>query len=195
VAHDRPDVERARVAQAREDALRLAEGVPVEHASPPVVGVGAPPRGDVVEGLARRLPAVDRQPERRLGDEHVAAQRLERRAGRVGIGLVVARHDPHAACVLEPHLRGAENVAGRVQRHRHAVLDDPLAVADRVERDVGAEPRAQDALGVAHGEVACAARARVVAVRVGDDGPVDRSPGIDVEAARRAVQPLGPRND
>jgi hypothetical protein len=103
----------------------------------PERGVAAPPRRDVREGLVRRLPAIDRQAERRFGDEHVAAHRFERRAGRIGVDLVIARDDPHAALVLEAHLRRAQHVAGRVQRDRDAVVDDALAVRDRVERDVG----------------------------------------------------------
>jgi hypothetical protein len=41
----------------------------------------------------------------------MAADRLERRAGRIGIGLVVARDHPHLALALDPDLRGAEDVA------------------------------------------------------------------------------------
>src|SRR6185369_12327838 len=116
-------------------------------------------------------------------------------AGRIGVDLVIARDDPHAALVLEAHLRRAQHVAGRVQRDRDALVNDALAVRDRVERDVGAEPGAQDAFGVARSEVARAAGPRVVAVRVREDGPIDGPPGIDVEAARRAIESLGPRDD
>ena len=80
----------------------------------------------VGEQLGLRLPAVDRQAEGRFGDEAVAAHRLERRAGgvvlaRVGAvagDVVVARGDPDLAAVLEPHLRRAEHVAGRMQLRR-----------------------------------------------------------------------------
>ena len=42
--------------------------------------------------------------------------------------LVVARDDPDAAGVLEPHLRRAEHVAGRMQADAHAVVLDRFAV-------------------------------------------------------------------
>ena len=69
-----------------------------------------------------RPPAVDRQAEGRFGDEdsRSAPARTARRSGclaRVARPrLVVARRDPDLAAVLEPHLRRAEHMAGRVQR-------------------------------------------------------------------------------
>jgi hypothetical protein len=186
VADDRTD----RRVDAGEDPLRLAERVAEQHARAARVGVRAPPRVDRREHLARRRPAVDRQPERRLGDEGVAAHRLERGAGRVGLDLVVAADDPHLAAVLEAHLGRAEHVAGRMQRHAHAVHVERLAVGQRAQRDAGAEPRAQHALGGRRGQVRAVPGARVVGVGVGDHRPRDRAPGIDVEVAGFAVEPF-----
>ena len=51
----------------------------------------------------------------------MAANRLERRAGRVGVALVVARDHPHLAAVLDAHLRRAEDVTRGVKRDGDAV--------------------------------------------------------------------------
>ena len=40
-----------------------------------------------------------------------------RGAGGIGIGLVVARDDPDLALVLDPHLRGAQDVTCRMERN------------------------------------------------------------------------------
>ena len=65
-------------------------------------------------------PAVDRQAEGGFGDEGVAADRLERRAGGVGRELVVAGDDPDFAALLDADLRGAEDVSGGMERDAHA---------------------------------------------------------------------------
>ena len=86
VHEDRPD----RAVDALQDALRLAEAVADQQAGAAGLGVAAPPGVDRREQLGLRLPAVDRQAEGRLGDEAVAAHRLERRAGRVVLARVGA---------------------------------------------------------------------------------------------------------
>ena len=183
----RPD----RAVDAHQDPLRLAEGVADDQAGAAGVGVGTPPLVDVGEQLGLRLPPVDRQAEGRFGDEAVAAHRLERRAGlvvlaRVGAAagdVVVARGDPDAAFVLEPDLRRAEHVAGGMQTQSNAEMVDHFAVGQRLQVDL-AEPRAQHAFGGRRGEIVRIAAPRVVAVRVRDDGAIDRPPGVDVEIAR-----------
>ncbi|MFN9954862.1 MAG: hypothetical protein ACK55I_17325, partial [bacterium] len=93
-----PDERPARGIDQRRQSLRLAERVGEDHARPASVAVGPPPGVDLGTDQGRFLPAVDRQPERRLGDEHVARDRLEGRAGRVGLQFVVPGDDPgHAA--------------------------------------------------------------------------------------------------
>ena len=134
-------------------------------------------------------PAVDGQAERGLGDEGVAADRLERRAGGVGVGLVVAGDDPDLASMLEAHLGGAEDVAGRVKRDADAIDIDGIAVGQASDagarfQTVGKNPESRRG-----GEVGPAAPGDVVAVGVGDDGAIHRGPGIDVEVARLAVEP------
>ena len=191
VHEDRPD----RAVDAFQDPLRLAEAVAHEQAGAARVGVAAPPVVDRGEQLGLRLPAVDRQAEGRFGDEAVAAHRLERRARRVVLArvgraagdVVVARRDPDPAAVLEPHLRRAEHVAGRMKAEAHAEVVDLLAVRERLQVDL-AEARAQHAFGRRRGEVVRVAAPRVVAVRMRDHGALDRPPRVDVEIARRAVE-------
>jgi hypothetical protein len=72
---------------------------------------------------------------------------------------------------------------------------DHLAPVQRLQRDVVAEPGAQHAGTRCRGEVVRVATARVVGVRVRDDGALDRPPRVDEEIARRAVQPLGTLDD
>ena len=56
--------------------------------------------------------AEDGEGEGRLGDEDVAGDGFERRAGRVRLALVVAADDGSAALVFQHHLGAAEDVAG-----------------------------------------------------------------------------------
>ena len=78
--------------------------------------------------------AEDRQAEGRLGDEDVAAHRLEGRAGRVGAALVVARGDDAQALGLEGDLRRAEHVPGRMEGRGDAAKVDgsPILATCRV---------------------------------------------------------------
>ena len=178
-----------------QDALRLAKGVGVDDGAAPGRRVGLPPGVDFGHQRGLRLPAVDRQAEGGFGDEHVAAHRLEGRAGAIVLQLVVARGDPDLAAVLQPHLRRAEHVARRVQRQAHAVHVDPLAVGQRLQTDVSAQPRAQHAGALRLRQIRAVPAPRMIAVRVRDDGARHRLPRVDVEVARRAVQPLGALHD
>ena len=81
----------------------------------------------------------------------------------------------------------------QAQRARRVL--DRLAVRQRLQVDLVAEPRAQHAFGRRRGEIVAVAAARVVGVRVRDDGAVDRPPRVDVEIARRAVQAFAALHD
>jgi len=65
---------------------------------------------------------------------------------------------------------------------------DELAIAERLQRDVAAEPPPQDRGAVAVSQIVAVAHARVIAVPVRDHRPVDGLPRIDEEVAGRAVQ-------
>src|SRR5690606_7997919 len=62
------------------------------------------PGHDVGGHVGRRRPSVDRQPERRLGDEDVARHHLKRQASGVVVALVVAGGDPGFAIDFDAHL-------------------------------------------------------------------------------------------
>ncbi len=198
VHEDRPD----RRVDAGDHPLRLAEAVAEQQARTAGGGIARPPAVDLGEERPLRRPAVDRQPERALGDEAVAAHRLEGLARRVGVfgalararEPVVSRSDPDTAAVLEAHLRRTEHVAGGVQRHLHAEMIDGLAIGQRLQRNL-AEPRPQHAFGPRRGQVAGVASAGMVGVRMRDDGTVDRPPRIDVEIAGSAIEAFRPGDD
>ena len=175
--------------------LRLAQRIGVEHRRAPGLGIGAPPGVDLGKQFGLRGPAVDRQAKRRFGDEGIAAHRLEGRAGAVVFELVVARRHPDPAAMLEPHLGRTEHMAGRVQRQPHAMVLYHLAIGQRLQRDVLAQTPAQNGRAVMVGQVMRAAIARMVAVRMRDHRALHRPPGIDVEIAGRAIEPLGAGND
>src|ERR1700733_12528936 len=101
--------------------LRLAERIAEQHRRAPFGSVMPPPRVDALEYGSRRFPTIDWESERRLGDEGIAAYRLERSAGRIGIEFVVAGGDPHAAAMFDSYLRRTEYMARRMQRDRYAV--------------------------------------------------------------------------
>ena len=74
--------------------------------------------------------AEDRQAERRLGDEDVARHRLERRAGRIGPALVIARDDDPLAFDNRDDLGRAEHVAGGDEAHFDLADPHRLAISD-----------------------------------------------------------------
>ena len=81
--------------------------------------------------LVRRIRvAEDGQAEGRLRDEGAAPHGVERKAGRVGGALVVARDDQVVSALLDLDLGGAEHVSGRMESHLH-----------RADRAPGAEDR------------------------------------------------------
>ena len=108
--------------------LRLAERVCAhQHAA---AGVGMEPVKQAVDLTAGVGMAKDGQSEGRLGHEHVARHRHERRAGRVGPPLVVAgNHDPFAF-MLHHDLSRAEDMAGGHEAHVDLADADRLIVSN-----------------------------------------------------------------
>jgi hypothetical protein len=119
----------------------------------------------------------------------MAPDRLERRTRGVGLDLVIARDHPDLPLLLDADLGRAEDVTGGVERDGHAIDEDRLAVRDGIDRRVDPDPDPQDALAGARREVAPAAPACVIGVRVGDDRAIDGLPGIDEEPSGGAVEP------
>ena len=122
------DIDRLRIAglaDQRDHPLRLAERIGADEMRPlrklrdgskELCDLGA------VVGVTEH-----RQREGRLGDEHVAGDRLEGAAGRVEAALVVARCDDAHAALLHGDLRRAEDMAGRMKGDRHVTHRHGLA--------------------------------------------------------------------
>ena len=138
-------------------------------------------------GLGR--PSIDGKSERRLGDEHVAAYRLEGGACAVRLGFVVAGHDPDLAPVFQADLRRPQDMPGRVERDSYAPLLDPHPVFDGIDHRVAAHSHLQHPGPLGRGQVALAPPAGVVGVGVGDHRSRHRPPRVDEEIPRGAVQP------
>ena len=79
-------------------------------------------------------------------------------------------------------------MAGGMKRNLDPVARQDLAVRRRLDRDI-AQALAQDRRRVAMADINLRAEARVVGMRMGDDGARDGSPGIDVKIARGAIEP------
>ena len=103
-------------AQLDDHPLRLAQRIGADqHAA---LRLGVEPVEQPVDLAAGVGMAEHRQAEGRLGDEDVARHRHERRAGRVGAALVVARHD-HPLAVDTPGRSAPTRAHGRRERSRH----------------------------------------------------------------------------
>ena len=79
-------------------------------------------------------------------------------------------------------------MTGRMERDADAADRCRLAVGLRFHDQVAAEAAMEERTTQIGAEISAAAWARVVAVRVGDQRPVDGTPGIDIEAAGLAEQ-------
>ena len=79
-------------------------------------------------------------------------------------------------------------MTSRMERHFDAVLPERLAVTNNLDRDV-AKTLFKEGRGVRVAEVDLRSRPGVVAVSMGDKGPPDRPPRINVEVAGRAIKP------
>ena len=175
-------------AQQREHALRFAKRVGTDQ----VRALGKErDRVQQFVDLGCRVAVVKyRKPERRLRDEHIAADQLERRAGRVESVLVVARGDHAEAIGGHRDLGRAEHVARGMQRHGHAIQGDRLAITDGLcaagERVAIAQPHQLESfLRRQHRAMTGAC---MIGMAVADDGPVDRAHRIDMKAARWAAK-------
>ena len=85
-------------------------------------------------------------------------------------------------------------MAGRVQADAHALPVQRLAPGQGLQADI-AEPRAQQAGAFGAAQVVPVPGPRMVGMGMGDDGAIDRPPGVDVEVAGRAVQALRAQHD
>ena len=182
---DRPD----RGIDAVQHPLRLAEGVGIDDGCAAGVAIDAPPLAHFIDDFTRIAPAVDRQAEGRFGDENIAAHRLERRARRIRLRLVVAGNDPHFAAIFKPHLRRPEYVPGRMQRNLDAIDRRGLTIRERLDIGRRAQAPPRHVLTLRGDEVMAMACGCMIGVGVRDNRAVDGTPRIDIEISGGAVQP------
>jgi hypothetical protein len=174
--------------ECSEHTLRFPQGVAEDDRRASRLTIGAPPCSDLGEDILLRSPAIDGEAERRFRNEGVAPHDLERRACRIGLGLVVARHDPHFSPLLNADLRGTEDMTGRVKRDANAVDVDRLPVFHGFDSCPGPQPGAQDMTSLVGAEVVSRSPACVIPMGVRDHRPVDGRPGVDEEAAGFAIE-------
>ncbi len=82
-------------------------------------------------------------------------------------------------------------MAGRMQGQTHAVVHHGLSVVQSLQGDV-AQPSPQHPRRCGRGQIVIMPTPGMVGMGMGDHRPRHRPPGVDVEIARRTVQPLGP---
>jgi hypothetical protein len=80
-------------------------------------------------------------------------------------------------------------MARRVKGDGYAVMDDVLAIGQRIELDI-AQPRLQDTGARKRSKVMGMAGPRMVGVRMRDERTVDRLPGINVKLPRFTKKPF-----
>ena len=90
----------------------------------------------------------------------------------------------------DPDLGGAEHVAGGMEAHIRVADAELLAIADRLRAagEIGAVAQPHQVERLRRREHRAMARPRMVGMAVGDQRPLDRAHGIDVEAAAPGVE-------
>ena len=120
----------------------------------------------------------------------MAADRLERLARDVGVGLVIARDDPDLPPSFESHLCRAQDMTGRVQRNPDAIDFEWLAVGQSFRSSQSASRRVRVTNNaITSHQISAASAAKMVGMRVRHDGAVNRTPGVDEKAPLFAVEP------
>ncbi len=112
----------------------------------------------------------------------MTAQRRERFRQAVRRDLVVARHHPDLAADLDPDLRRAGDVAGRMEADGGAADPQVAAVGHGLDRGL-AKPEPQDRRRAFGAEISSVAGPRMVGMAMRDERAIDRPPRIDVETA------------
>ena len=145
--------------------------------------------------MGRRMPE-HRQAEGRLGDEEIAGHDLERRAGRIGLALVVAGDDDGALRKSETDLCRAEHVTGGVEADLGVAERHTFAWPDRLRAaaEVVAVTHRHDTERVRGGQYGAVTGAGMVGMPVRDERAGHRPRRVDKEIARRTIKSLGREN-
>lgn len=177
----------ADIFQVIEEALCFAKAVAQEYAGLAGLLVVMYPLPDVVKDDLLGLPVIDGEAKGTLGDESLTGYGFEGSGDAIIFGFVVTTGYPNGIAMLYPNLGGANDMAGGVEGDGDPVDVDLFTVFHTLHGDVGTEAEFQDGNGVVVTEVGLAAAAGVVGMSVGDDGLLNRLPGVDVEVTGGAV--------
>ena len=178
----------AHLAQHGDQALRLAQAVGADEMR--ALGKRRSEASQLVD-LVHRIGMTEHgQPECRLADENIAGERLEGNAGRIGLALIVPGDHGSRQRAANKDLSGAKHMAGRMKAHFDIADPKTFAVADRLRFRGEIRAIADRHYGerVARGENLAMTGARMVGMRVGDQGPRHGTYRIDVKISRRAIE-------
>jgi len=176
-------------AQEADEALRLAERVGADE----MRALGK--LCDRLEQLRDFACVVGmpkhRQAERRFGNEHVARDRLEGRAGRIAAAFVIAGNDRGDAFPAHDDLCGAQDVPCGHERDDHTVVHRRFAISHGLHRvrEAFAIARFHDVERFARRQHCAVPGAGMIAVAVGDHRARHRPHRIDDEIAGNAAKP------
>ena len=126
---------------------------------------------------------VNWEGESRLAHEQVARYGFKGGAGSVGLGFVVAGDYGNLAAMFDTDLSRAENMAGRMEGNRYAVVVYLFTIRHGTDLGIGWHTMFENTEAFGGGEVMAMAGAGVIGMGVGDDGSVDGLPGVDVKIA------------
>src|SRR5216683_1638192 len=151
-------------------------------------------RGQQFLDFVRRMAVTEhRKAEGGLGDEDIARNQFERRAGGVGRVLVVAGGDDAGVLAGDRDLRRAQYMACGVKFDGDVAESYRFAIGDglRSAGEIIAVAQPHHVEGLLRGQHRAMARPGMVGMAVGDHGALDRPYRIDVEAPRFAAQSGG----
>lgn len=176
-------------AQEADDALGFAEAV----GSDEMRAVGEVPYA--IEQLGNFFFRVrvleDRQTKRGFGDEDIALHGLERFDGLIVAAFVVAGDDDAFFVGFEQDLRGAKNMACRVHGDADRTHIERLVVGEFLPTAGGgfaAIADLHDADRVRRSQNLLVAGARMVAVGMGNNGPIHREGRVDIGVQRLYIK-------
>src|SRR5216684_2740270 len=151
-------------------------------------------RGQQFLDFVRRMAVTEhRKAEGGLGDEDIARNQFERRAGGVGRVLVVAGGDDAGVLAGDRDLRRAQHMACGMKLDRDVADLYLFAIGDglRAARKIVAVAQPHHVERFLGGQHRAMARSSMVGMAVGDHGALDGPHRIDVETAGLAAQSGG----
>ena len=155
----------------------------------------ASPAWSVVPAQQSRLLAHTPSPwrnterKRRFGDEDIARHQFEGRAGRIGNVFVIAGSDDAQPVRLDRDLRRAEHMTDGMEGDFRAAEADAFSVARRLDRagKILAIAQPHEIERLLCGQHRAMPGARMIGMGMRDQRALDRTGGVDMEAAELAA--------